>query len=411
MTLVTVPGPVAPGPTEPSTAQEAAKAGRPVVLQVLPALANGGTERGAIDVAVALSRAGGTALVASEGGPMERELSRAGARHIELPLASKNPLVMRHNAGALLRVIRQNGVEIVHARSRAPAWSARSAARRGGCRFVTTFHGVYAAGNPLKRTYNAIMTKGEYVIAPSAFVARHIRETYGDQSDRLRVILRGVDLEIFNQAHVTAARVIKLATQWRVPDGMKLVMLPARLTRWKGHALLLEAITRLGDLDFCCVLIGADQSNDAYRRELSDMIARRGLASRAFIVGHCNDMPAAYMNADVVVSASTEPEAFGRVISEAQAMGRPVVASDHGGAREQVLPGVTAFLFEPGNPEALAAALREALTLDSDTRAHVSAQAEMHVRANFARDKMCAHTLQLYNRMLGLRPPAFPGAD
>jgi glycosyltransferase involved in cell wall biosynthesis len=388
---------------EPSIRDQPAKAGRPAVLQVLPALASGGTERGAVDVAAALARAGGTAIVASEGGRLERELARAGAVHVKLPLASKNPLVMRRNAAALERLIRAHGVEIVHARSRAPAWSARAAANRCGVHFVTTFHGVYSAGNPLKRAYNAVMTKGERVIAPSEFVAGHIRETYGVEAERLRVILRGVNLEIFSSDAVTASRVIKLATSWRVPDGVKLIMLPARLTRWKGHGLLIEALTRLGDLEFCCVLLGDEMGRADYKRELEAMIAKRNLRSRAFVLGHCADMAAAYMNADVVVSASTEPEAFGRTISEAQAMGRPVVASDHGGAREQVLPGVTAFLFEPGNPDALAAALREALTLAPEARAHLSAQAEMHVRGKFSRDKMCAKTLALYDEVLRAR--------
>jgi glycosyltransferase involved in cell wall biosynthesis len=372
---------------EPSIRDQPAKAGRPAVLQVLPALASGGTERGAVDVAAALARAGGTAIVASEGGRLERELARAGAVHVKLPLASKNPLVMRRNAAALERLIRAHGVEIVHARSRAPAWSARAAANRCGVHFVTTFHGVYSAGN----------------LAPSEFVAGHIRETYGVEAERLRVILRGVNLEIFSSDAVTASRVIKLATSWRVPDGVKLIMLPARLTRWKGHGLLIEALTRLGDLEFCCVLLGDEMGRADYKRELEAMIAKRNLRSRAFVLGHCADMAAAYMNADVVVSASTEPEAFGRTISEAQAMGRPVVASDHGGAREQVLPGVTAFLFEPGNPDALAAALREALTLAPEARAHLSAQAEMHVRGKFSRDKMCAKTLALYDEVLRAR--------
>jgi glycosyltransferase involved in cell wall biosynthesis len=188
-------------------------------------------------------------------------------------------------------------------------------------------------------------------------------------------------------------------------------MLPARFSRWKGQALLLQALTRLRDLEFCCVLIGADQGRAAYRRELETMIARLDLRSRAFVVDHCNDMAAAYMLADVVVSASTEPEAFGRVISEAQAMGRPVVASDHGGMREQVLAQVTAFPFPPGDADALAEALRQALRLSTSEREHVGRQAVTHVRANFSKDRMCARTLALYRELLGLEAEGQAGGS
>lgn len=388
-------------PDQIITRNAAAEAAGPSVLQVLPALVAGGVERGAIDIAAAVAEAGGTAVVASEGGPLERHLTRVGAHHVKLPMASKSPRVMWRNVSQLRRVIEQFGVEIVHARSRAPAWSARSAARRSGCHFVTTFHGTYNFNNPIKRGYNAIMTKGERVIAISDFIARHIRDEYRVDPARIEVIHRGVDLAVFDPAQVSAPRVVSLATDWRVPDDLPLIMMPARFSRWKGQALLLEALTRLRDIEFCCVLMGSDHGRAGYRRELEGTIERRDLRSRAFILDHCNDMSAAYMLADVVVSASTEPEAFGRVISEAQAMGRPVVAADHGGAREQVLPDVTAFLFEPGNPDALAAALRRALSLTTAEREHVSRQAVAYVRANFSKDTMCSRTLALYNELLG----------
>ncbi len=361
---------------------------------------SGGVERGTVDIAGAVAAAGGTAIVASEGGQLERLLTRAGAQHVTLPLASKNPFVMRRNAALLKQVIEQHGVDIVHARSRAPAWSARAAARRTGRHFVTTFHGAYSISGPLKRAYNGIMTAGEVVIAPSEYIAEHIRENYKVNPERLRVIQRGVDLEVFDPARVSPQRVIQLATKWRVPDGVPLVMLPGRFTRWKGQTLLLEALTRLRDLEFCCILIGHDQGREAYRRQLEAMITKLDLTNRAFIGEHCNDMAAAYMLADVVVSASTEPEAFGRVISEAQAMGRPVVASDHGGMREQVLPGVTAFPFLPGDAGSLSQALRQALLLSAEERTHVSQQAESHVRANFTKERMCARTLALYADLL-----------
>ena len=394
---------------QPSTAAAAAEAGRPVVLQVLPRLITGGAERGAVDIAVTVAEAGGTSLVASEGGPMEYELKRAGVTHVKLPLASKNPLVMRRNVDRLVAVIEDRDVDIVHARSRAPAWSAIAAAKRTGRHFVTTFHGTYQSASALKRHYNAVMVKGERVIANSEFIARHIRETYKVDPARIRVIRRGVDLDRFDPERASAERVIQLANRWRLPDGVPVVMLPGRLARWKGHTVLIEALRELGDLELLCVIVGSDAGRGAYRAELEKLIARHGLDSRVFLPGHCDDMAAAYMLADVVVSASTEPEAFGRVVSEAQAMGCPVVASDHGGAREQVVGNRTAFLFPSGDATALAETIRKALALDAAARERLAAEARSHVMANFDKRHMCAATLALYREIL--RAAALTGQD
>jgi glycosyltransferase involved in cell wall biosynthesis len=385
-----------------------AKADRPVVLQVLPRLVTGGAERGAVDIAVTLAEAGGTSLVTSDGGPMEYELKRGGVPHIKLPLASKNPLVMRRNIGRLVSVIEEHGVDIVHARSRAPAWSALAAAKRTGRHFVTTFHGAYEAKSAIKRYYNGVMVKGERVIANSEFIARHIREIYKIDTGRIRVIRRGVDLDRFDPERVSAERVIQLANRWRLPDGVPVVMLPGRLARWKGHTGLIEALAELGDLELLCVIVGSDRGRAAYRSELEKLIARNGLDSRVFLTGHSDDMPAAYMLADVVVSASTEPEAFGRVVSEAQAMGCPVVASDHGGAREQVVGNRTAFLYPPGDASQLAAMIRKALALGSSERERLAQEARAHVMANFDKRQMCSATLALYREILRADAAAGP---
>jgi glycosyltransferase involved in cell wall biosynthesis len=383
-----------------STAASMAKADRPVVLQVLPRLVTGGAERGAVDIAVTLAEAGGTSLVVSEGGPMEYELKRGGVPHIKLPLASKNPLVMRRNIGRLVAIIEEHDIDIVHARSRAPAWSAISAAKQTGRHFVTTFHGTYGTTSTLKRYYNAVMVKGERVIANSEFIARHIRENYKVDPGLIRVIRRGVDLDRFDPERVSAERVIQLANRWRLPDGVPVVMLPGRLARWKGHSMLIEALAALGDIELLCVIVGSDQGRAAYRNELEKLILRNGLDSRVFLTGHCDDMPAAYMLADVVVSASTQPEAFGRVVSEAQAMGCPVVASDHGGAREQVVGNRTAFLYPPNDTSQLTAMIRQALALDADQRERLAKEARTHVAANFDKRHMCAATLALYQEIL-----------
>jgi len=377
---------------------------RATVLQILPALGKGGgVERGTIEIARAISEAGGRALVVSAGGAAVHEVARAKGEHFTLPVDSKNPLVMRANVGRLMRLIREEGVDIVHARSRAPAWSACAAARKTGTPFVTTFHGTYGAGNPFKRKYNSVMTKGDRVIAISAFIAGHIRQKYGVPSQKIRVIHRGVDLEWFDPAKVPATRVATLAQQWRLGDGLPVVMLPGRLTRWKGQTVFLEALSLLGHKDMRCVLVGSDQGRTDYRHELEDLIEKYGLSSVVRIVDHCADMPAAYMLTDVVVSASTDPEAFGRVVPEAQAMGRPVIASDHGGARETVIEGKTGWLTPPGDAEALAGAIDRVLRLKPEARQALADRAIANVRENFSKDSMCAKTLEVYNEVLNLK--------
>lgn len=379
------------------------------VLQVVPRLDGGGVERTTVDIAEAVVLAGGKAVVVSEGGRMEAELQRVGALHERLPVASKNPLRMRANVGRLAAIIEKHGVELVHARSRAPAWSAYYAAKRSGRPFVTTFHGAYDRGVPLKTSYNAIMAKGRYVIANSSFIGRHVQEVYGVERARLRVIPRGVDLFRFDPEQVSVSRVVRLAETWNLPDGLPVVMLPGRLTRWKGQELLLEALTRLADLEFFTVFVGAEQPGHAgYREELERLIREKGLIGRAAVLGHCDDMPAAYRLSDVVVSASTDPEAFGRVISEAQALGRPVVAADHGGAPEQILDGHTGRLFPPGDPEGLAAGIRWALGLSPEEREILAKHALSHVRISFSKQAMCQRTLAVYAEVLG-RP--LPGGE
>jgi glycosyltransferase involved in cell wall biosynthesis len=383
-----------------SHVQKATSGDGPVVLQVVPSLVTGGAERGTIEIAAAIVADGGTAIVASEGGTMENDLRRAGALHLKLPAASKNPIVMYRNIARLEQIIAAYKVDIVHVRSRAPAWSARTAAQRAGCHFITTFHAPYNFSNALKKRYNQIMTEGERVIAISEFIADHVRENYNVERTRLRVIRRGIDIARFDPDRVSAERMIQLSTRWRLPDGVPLILMPGRLTRWKGQTVLLEALSQLKDIDYRCVMVGSDQGRTAYRRELEALIARYGLGSRASIMDECNDMPAAYMLSDVVVSPSTDPEGFGRTVGEAQAMGRPVVASDHGGAREQIIAERTGFLFPSGDAAALAAGLRKALSLAPVVRARLHDEAIARVRGEFSKDLMCARTLAIYREVL-----------
>ena len=386
----------------PSGSRDGERAGgKAVILQVLPALVTGGVERGTIDVARAIHQAGGIPLVASEGGVMQQELERAGARHITLPMASKNPITMWRNIGRLAETIERYGVHLVHARSRAPAWSAFYAARRTGRHFVTTVHNVYGGRSALKQKYNAIMGRGDKVIAISEFVGRHAVEQYHAAATSVRVIPRGVNMAVFDPAAVSAERLIQLSEKWRVPEDRPTIMLPGRLSRWKGAEVLIDALAELGDRPFRGLIVGADPTRGVYKQELEGRIRSRGLGEKVAIVEHCDDMPAAYKLADCVVSASTRPEGFGRVAVEAQAMGRPVLATDHGGARETVLPGETGWLVPPGDAKAMAAALRSIIDLDSDAREDLAERARAHVLDEFNLERMCRSTIQVYNELIG----------
>ena len=376
----------------------------PVVLQVLPTLVTGGAERGCIDVALALADAGATPLVASQGGPMVRELDRAGIAHLTLPLASKNPLVIRRNARALERIITDFAVDIVHARSRAPAWSAWLACRRTGSHFMTTFHAPYNYSNGMKRWYNSVMARGERIIAISGFVRDHILASYPVDPAAIRLIHRGIDPAVFAPERVGTARMVQLATRWRLPDDRPVVLLPGRLTRWKGQTVLLDALARLGRRDVHCLLVGADQGRTGYRRELEEQARRLGLDGQVHITDHCDDMAAAYRMATVVVSASREPEAFGRVIVEAQAMGKPVIVTAIGAFQETVLPGETAWVVPPDDAGALADALGQALALDDAERDAIGARARAFVAERYTKQRMCADTLAVYAELLG--PPS-----
>lgn len=371
------------------------------ILQVIPALGSGGgVERGTVEIAEAIAAAGGRALVTSVGGAQVHEITRAGGEHIELPVDSKNPVVIYNNILRLVALIERENVDLVHVRSRAPGWSAFYAAKRTKRPLVTTFHGTYNAGNFIKRAYNSVMTRGDRVIAISAFIAEHVRRLYGVPASRLRIIHRGVDLNRFNPAMVSAERVVQLANEWRLTEGHPVIMLPGRLTRWKGQTVFIEAVAKLKRRDIRCLIVGGDQGRYDYRRELEVMVETYNLGEVVRIVDHCPDMPAAYMLSDAVVSASTDPEAFGRVMIEAQALGRPVIASDHGGALETVLPKKTGWLVPSGDVDALSDALTEVLDLDEVARGRLSDVAIANVVENFSKQKMCSKTLEVYNEVL-----------
>jgi glycosyltransferase involved in cell wall biosynthesis len=374
------------------------------VLQVVPRLDTGGVERGTLEIAEAICAAGGRALVATSGGQLEFRIARAGGEIFPMNVDSKNPATMWQNGRLMRRLIREERVDIVHARSRAPAWSAYWATRWTGTPFVTTYHGVYKEDFPLKRFYNSVMARGRPVIAISDFVRGLIAERHRVAGEHIVTIPRGADVLVFSEEAVGNERAIKLAEGWGlVEDPRAIVLMPGRLTRWKGAESLIDAAARLKALrgpDFAVLLVGDDYGS-GFRSVLRKRIEATRTGDVVYLVGECQDMPAAYKLSSVVVSASIEPEAFGRVMVEAQAMSRPVIATAHGGARETVAHGESGWLYPPGDAEALAATIHQALNMDPSARAHMGLAGRARVHARYTTAAMQRATLDLYERVAG----------
>ncbi|PVM80893.1 glycosyltransferase family 4 protein [Caulobacter radicis] len=378
------------------------------LLQVTPELETGGAEQTTIDVAHGVVAQGGKALVATRGGRMAARLEADGGRLAQMPAQSKNPLIMLGNAARLIDLIRREKVTLVHARSRAPAFSALWAAHATRTPFVATYHGVYNAKSSLKRWYNAVMTKGDLVIANSEYTRAHVIAEHGIHPDKVVAIPRGVDLTRFEPGFVSADRVEALRKAWGVaPDERRLkVLLAGRLTRWKGQGLAIEAVARLkalSDTRVLLLLAGDDQGRKGYRAELEHMIAQAGLQDSVKLVGHCDDMPAAYLLADLAIAPSLEPEAFGRTAVEPQVMGRPVIAADHGATRETVVPGETGWLAAPGDAEAWAQALNDACEAGAAGRQAMGMAARARARRLYSVDAMVEATLKVYARVMAAR--------
>jgi glycosyltransferase involved in cell wall biosynthesis len=400
----------------------------PVILQIIPELSAGGAERTTIEMAEAVTLGGGRALIASAGGRLGDELTVAGGELIRFPAKTKNPAAILFNALRLAHLIRGRGVTLVHARSRAPAWSALLAARWTRRRFVTTYHGIYNQEGRLKAYYNSVMARGDAVICNSHYTAALVRERHPEASSRAGVIYRGVDFERFDPSSVSIDRVQALREKWGAPPGRRIILLPARLTRWKGQRVLIDAAARLhargeyGDAVF--VLAGDEQSRSPYREELETAIESAGLRGRVIIAGHCHDMPAAFKAAVFTVLPSIEAEAFGRSCIESQAMGCPVIASNIGAFPETVTPepGLLAlaggaqvsesarpagapelgpWLFEPGNSEALSESLRYALAMDHGALEALRQHGIQRVRRDFSKHALQLKTLTVYDRLLG----------
>lgn len=374
------------------------------ILQVAPELSAGGVERTVLEVTEAIVEAGGRALLASKGGRLESEFAHLGGELIRMDAKSRNPVTIKLNEGKLRQIIREEKVNLVHARSRAPAWSALAAAKAEGIPFVTTYHGAYSGTTSLKRAYNSVMAKGDLVIANSEWIAAHIAEVHGIDPARIVTIPRGVDLAAFDPAVVAQTRVDALRKAWGLEGDTRLVLLlPGRLTSWKGQGLALEALGLLSPEErsgLVLILAGDAQGRDGYVSDLEHQITRLGLTGHARIVPHVTDMPAAYLAAGLVLAPSTRPEAFGRVAAEASAMARPVIVADHGGARETVVEYETGTRTEPGSAPALAGAIRAMLSLGPASRASMGREGRAHISRHFSKRGLQAATLKVYKRLL-----------
>ncbi len=374
-------------------------AGTIKVVQLLPELNLGGVERGTLEMGRFLAAEGHHSIVISAGGRLVSTLEKEGSRHVAWRIGKKSPAVLRY-VPLLRRLLVEEGVDILHARSRVPAWVGyaawRSLSQRTRPRFVTTFHGYYSVNG-----YSAVMTKGERIIAVSKAIASHIMERYGIPENRIEIIYRGVDETIFDPEVVAEDRIRSLRQRWGLNGaGPPIIMLPARLTSLKGHDFFIQSLAMIRSLNWYALCVGDTGENESYLNRLREMILQQGLENRIRFVGHCDDMPAALMLADVVVSAtSTHAEAFSRIVLEAQAMEKPVVATAHGGSLEAILDRETGWLVEPMNPKAMADALEQAIH-DPALRQRMGLQAKAWVRRHFTTRNMCRQTLALYNQLL-----------
>jgi glycosyltransferase involved in cell wall biosynthesis len=375
---------------------------KPAILQVLPALNIGGVERGVVDLAVYAKNNGYHIIVASAGGKMQKRLVNEGIEVINFNLKTKNPLKIIFNAFKLARICKTKNVKIIHARSRAPAWSAYIASKLSGVKFVTTFHGFYKNNFPLKKYYNAIMTKGDRVIAVSNFVRKHIFDNYDIAADKVITIHRGVDLHEFNPNKISTEQIEEFRAKNFIGSKEILVLMPGRITRWKGQDIAIMALSKLKDIDITLAIAGSAEENSSYMKELIALTLEFDLEKKVKFLNDVKKMPEAYAASDIILSCSVEPETFGRVSAEAGAMGKFVIASRLGGSEEIIVDGVTGFLIRPKNYIELAKKIRESLKYiaDEKTKNMFQYSCRNHINDNFSLKKMCDTTLKLYDELL-----------
>jgi glycosyltransferase involved in cell wall biosynthesis len=371
------------------------------VLQVVPSLVTGGVERGTVDIAKTLVDNNFNSIVSSSGGPLVQQILAAGGKHIKLRVATKHPFMIWRNSRALENIIREFNVDIIHARSRAPGWSSYIASKNTNARFITTFHGIYNFSTKLKKYYNSVMTRGERVIAVSHFVKNHLIENYGTNEEDIRVIHRGVDHNYFSINNLTSDRREKFKEKYHIPSNVPILLLPARMTSWKGHMVLVDALNLLHNEEFYCIMAGDLSKHPNFTHRLQNKILECKLQSKIQIFGPEADMMGLYGVSDIVLSTSIEPEAFGRVVVEAQAMEKLVIATNIGGAAETIVDGISGYHTIPNDPTDLADKIRYALSiLGSSAAQKITTEARHSAMNKFSLDSMLAQTLSVYRELL-----------
>ena len=377
------------------------------VLQVIPKLGYGGAETGCYDIAHYLPENGCKSFIVTSGGDLTKFINKEKVKLIKLPVHSKNPLLILLNTLALIFIIIFNNITIVHARSRAPAWSCLFATKITRRKFVTTFHGTYNFNNKLKRFYNSVMVKSNLIIAGSNFIFSHIKNNYSDYLDiknKLLVIFRGINVDYFDHTTKTELEEKKLLKNWGIEENKKIILLPGRLTSWKGQELFLEAINmvniQLGYEAFYAVILGSDQGRDLYKKKLIRLSEQYRMTKQVKFIDHCKDMALAYKVSDIVVSSSIEPEAFGRVAVEAQSMQKVIIASDIGGSNETVINEKTGYLFESGNAKSLSDKILKVLNLDETMIKTIGIEGRKNIVSKFNVEKMCFSTYSEYKKLI-----------
>ena len=377
------------------------------VLQVIPKLGFGGAETGCYDLAHYLPENNCFSYIVTSGGELLKFVDQKKVKLIKLPVHSKNPILMLFNSIALIFIILFHNISIVHARSRAPAWSCLLATKITRRKFVTTFHGTYSFKNSIKKFYNSVMVRSNLTIAGSNFIFSHIKDNYSKYLNfkkKFLVIFRGINVDYFDPSTTLEIEEDNLRLNWGVPIDKKLILMPGRLTSWKGQDIFIEALNlvnkELGHQSFHAVILGSDQGRDIYTKKIKRLAEQHRLTSQLKFVEHCKNMPLAYKLSDLVISASIKPEAFGRVAVEAQSMEKPIIASNIGGSNETIVNNETGFLFKSGDPESLSKKIIEALNLDQSRLKSMGIEGRKNIIKKFNVEKMCFSTYSEYKKLL-----------
>ncbi len=377
------------------------------VLQVIPKLGYGGAETGCFDIAHYLPENNCKSFIVTSGGELLKFVDRKKVKIFKLPVQSKNPLLIFVNSIILIGIILLNNISIVHARSRAPAWSCLFASKLTGRKFVTTFHGTYNFKSNLKKFYNSVMVRSDLIIAGSNFIFSHIKENYSrylNNKKKFLVIFRGINVDYFDSSTTLESDEKKLLKQWDIEKDKKIILLPGRLTSWKGQEVFIEAINliniEIGYEAFYAVILGSDQGRELYKKKLIRLSEQYRMSKQIRFIDNCKNMALAYKVSDIIVSASNEPEAFGRVSVEAQSMGKPIIASNIGGSNETIINKKTGFLFESNNAKSLSKQILRVLNMDETSLKTIGIEARKNATQRFNVEKMCFSTYSEYKRLL-----------